>query len=144
MFEPVPGKSLSSADFQTWLRSSFRALLVESAREVAAMVAAITPHSFRAGLASDLEHENVTKRRIKRAGRWDSDKAVEKYIRPRLAQRLRRLQYRPVRCDRHGAAIRTRAANAVGSNAENSSEGYDSSGGDAQFDSGDGDDASLH
>ena len=100
------------------------------------MVAAITPHSFRAGLASDLEYENVPKRRIKRAGRWDSDKAVEKYIRPRLAQRLRRLQYKAVQWDRHGTTVRSRAT--IRGTALDSSEGYDSSDKEERCDSDDG------
>ena len=128
VFEPVAGAELSSADFQVWLRSSFRALLVEDSREVAAMVADITPHSFRAGMASDLEHENVSRPRMKRVGRWDSEKAMEDYIRPRLAQRLRRLRYRAVRCDRHGATARRHAATSA--RIGDSSEGYDTSGGD--------------
>ena len=130
VLEPVSDKVLSSAEFQAWLRSSFRALLVEDAREVAAVVAAITPHSFRAGLAGDMEHENVPRQRMKRAGRWDSDRAMEDYLRPRMAQRLRRLQYRAIRSDRHGATARANAA--VKDGPQDSSEGYDTSGDDRE------------
>ena len=130
VFEPVAGKNLSSAEFQVWLRSSFRALLMEDSREVAAIVAGITPHSFRAGMASDLEHENVSRQRMKRVGRWDSDKAMEDYIRPRLAQRLRRLQFRVIKRDRRRATAR--ASTAPCASLEDSSEGYDTSGGEGE------------
>ena len=132
IFAPVRGVLESSASFQTWLRQVFRNILVEDEREVAALVSAITPHSFRAGMASDLERENVPRARIKKIGRWDSDRALEQYIRGRLAQRLRRLRYRAVGSNRGILGVQQqklrRATSSKRSTADrktgNSSEGY--------------------
>ena len=123
---------------QSWMRESFRALLQGDRDEVDALVAAITPHSWRAGLASDMEAEGAPRENIMRVGRWYSHRAVEKYIRDTLAQRLRRFGYRPIRGA--GAVANARAAKAVPVRDEDSSEGYDVSSDSSGSDVGEGDD----
>ena len=97
LFAPL-GKSTtpSRRAFQAWLRASFARLLVGDAAEIAALVASITPHSFRAGMAGDLERERVPRLHIKKVGRWASDKAMEQYARDGLAQRLSRLSFKSI------------------------------------------------
>ena len=99
---------------------------MEDKREVAALVSGITPHSFRAGLASDLEWENIPRSRIKKVGRWNSDRAMEQYIRDGLAQRLRSIQYRSI----YMTGKRIRVGKCIAPRAQwkrdtDSSEGYD-------------------
>ena len=113
--------------FQKWLRSSFRALLAEDEGEVAALVEAMTPHSFRAGMAGDLERENVSRSRIKKVGRWMSDRAMEQYIRGGLAQRLQRIAFHRINCSQHKIKNRRGSAKRVVVKRQDSSEGYDSS-----------------
>lgn len=113
--------------FQKWLRSSFKALLAEDDEEVAALVEAMTPHSFRAGMAGDLERENVSRNRIKKVGRWTSDRAMEQYIRSGLAQRLQRIAFHRINCSQHRIKNRKGSVIRVVVERQNSSEGYDSS-----------------
>lgn len=122
LFDP---SDKSSAAFQKWLRASFRALLMEDAAEVEALVAAITPHSFRAGIAGDLERESVPRPRIKKLGRWSSDRAMEQYIRGGLAQRLQRLLFRFVTCSKGRVTTRGSKSIKVRTRSSDSSEGYD-------------------
>ena len=117
----------SSAEFRRWLRASFKALLAEDAEEVKAMVDAITPHSFRAGMAGDLERENVPRPRIKKAGRWDSDRAMEQYIRDGLAQRLRKIDFYRINCAQKRIKDKRGKLQIVKMKMTDSSEGYDSS-----------------
>ena len=93
IFAAMGKAKLSRRSFQAWLRGAFGSLLVGNAREIQALVEAITPHSFRAGMASDLERERIPRLHIKRVGRWSSDRAMEQYARDGLAQRLQRLTY---------------------------------------------------
>ena len=97
LFAPMGRRKVTRRAFQAWLRESFRRLLVGPQDEVDALVNAITPHSFRAGMASDLEREGVPRLNIKKIGRWTSDKAMEQYARDGLAQRLTTLTYKPLR-----------------------------------------------
>ena len=94
LFAPMGNVKVSRRSFQVWLRESFGRLLVGKKQEMAALVASITPHSFRAGMASDLERDQVPRLHIKKVGRWQSDRAMEQYARDGLAQRLRKLTFR--------------------------------------------------
>ena len=96
LFAPTFGKEPSSKDFKQWLRASFGALLVGAKGEVAKLVQAITPHSFRAGMAGDLEREDTPRPTIKKLGRWHSSRAMEQYIRDGLAQKLSSTKYRRI------------------------------------------------
>lgn len=98
LFAPL-GKSVrpSRRAFQVWLRESFRRLLIGNRREVEGLVASITPHSFRAGMASDLERERVPRLHIKKIGRWNSDRAMEQYARDGLAQRMASVTFNPIK-----------------------------------------------
>lgn len=124
LFAPT---DLTSAGFKKWIRVSFSALLVEDQTEVRALVEAMTPHSFRAGMASDLERENVPRSRIKRIGRWHSDRAMEKYFRDGLAQRLCRIRFQSIA--RKGGQVRTIESEPTTLKQQyDSSEGYDDEG----------------
>ena len=117
----------SSSEFQKWLRASFKALLAEDTKEVLALVNAITPHSFRAGMAGDLDRENVSRARIKRIGRWESDRAMEQYIRGGLAQRLQRIAFHRINCSQRKIKSKRGNYKVVRIKFSDSSEGYDSS-----------------
>ena len=124
VFDPEGGDAFSSTKFKSWLRQSFRALLPGDSQEVEALVNAITPHSFRAGLASDLESSNVPRPRIMKAGRWHSERALLQYIRDRLAQRLQRLRFYAIK--RVRGVIRRQSTKVQAFQWQcDSSEGYD-------------------
>ena len=117
----------SSSSFQKWLRASFKALLAEDAKEVIALVDAITPHSFRAGIAGDLDRENVPRARIKKVGRWESDRAMEQYIRGGLTQRLQKIAFHRINCFQRKIKNKRGNCKVVRIKYSDSSEGYDSS-----------------
>ena len=83
--------------FQAFLRSSFRHLLIGQPREIEALVNAITPHSFRAGMASDLHRLRVSVKVIMKTGRWHSERAMRQYVRDGLGQRLPNAKFLPLR-----------------------------------------------
>ena len=85
------------SDFQHFIRRSFRSLLVGDRDEIKALVAAMTPHSFRAGMASDLMRCGVPVKTIMKLGRWESERAMLQYVRDGLAQRLRSASFAPVK-----------------------------------------------
>jgi len=91
------GGSPDRGIFQQFLRASFRRLLSGSEEEVSALVSAITPHSFRAGLASDLFRQGVAKEAIMMIGRCQSERAMKQYVRDSLAQRLSSASFRSLR-----------------------------------------------
>ena len=55
-------------------------------REIDALVKSITPHSFRAGMAGNLERDDVSRETIKKLDRWASKEAMEQYMRDGLDQ----------------------------------------------------------
>ena len=91
--------------FQSFLRESFKRLLKGPVDEVSALVSAITPHSFRAGMASDLHRMGVPVKAIMKIGRWESERAMAQYIRDGLAQRLTSAKFSSLR----GSAARIAA-----------------------------------
>lgn len=126
LFAPQSGQVPSSRYFKQWLRESFRMLLKGTASEVKAMVEAITPHSFRAGMASDLEREDVPRMVIKKMGRWNSARAMEQYMRDGLAQRLRKIEFWNI-ASKRGRIRRILKKSFAGRNIADASEGYDDS-----------------
>ena len=96
IFAPTPGRIPKPKMFTQWLRESFRVLLVGKQSEIDALVRTITPHSFRAGMATDLERSDVHRSIIMKLGRWASARAMEQYIRDGLAQRLSNLRYHSI------------------------------------------------
>ena len=106
MFSPTGSSCPTQTQFQTWLRTAFKALLKLPEAETEALVAAMTPHSFRAGLASDLTREGVPRRTIMKHGRWASPKAMEQYNRDGLAQRISTCSYKRIT---DSAALHARA-----------------------------------
>ena len=101
-------------------------LLVGKKTEISAMARAITPHSFRAGMASDLEREDVPRPVIKKRGRWSSDRAMEQYIRDGLAQKLTKIQFWYVTLAK-GRVKRSLQKLIKQEESLNASEGYDES-----------------
>ena len=92
------GEVMPSRDeFQRFIRMSFRRLLVGDRDEINALVDAMTPHSFRAGLASDLHRSGVPVKQIMKLGRWESERAMSQYVRDGLAQRLTSAKFASVR-----------------------------------------------
>ena len=124
VFEPEEGKEPSAKRFKEWLRASFHALLEGNKSEVAALVGAITPHSFRAGLAGDLERSNVPRATIKKHGRWASTRAMEQYIRDGLAQKIYKLRFWHIQCKQRRVTRRRTELTRVEA-ATDDSEGYD-------------------
>ena len=55
------------------------------------LVKAMTPHSFRARLVSNLERRDMPRPIIKKLGRWSSERSMEQYIRDGLTQKICRL-----------------------------------------------------
>ena len=93
----APGEDMDREQFQNFLRTSFRRLLVGSTDEITALAAAITPHSFRAGMASDLQRQGVSVKTIMKIGRWESERAMKQYVRDGLAQRLASAKFFSIR-----------------------------------------------
>ena len=89
LFAPDDDKILSSSKFKKWLRASFKACLKCSPEEAEKFTSTMTPHSFRAGITSELERAGVPRSIIKKLGRWSSDRAMKQYIRDGLTQLLR-------------------------------------------------------
>ena len=83
-------------EFQRFIRMSFRRLLVGASDEIDGLVEAMTPHSFRAGLASDLHRHGVPVKAIMKLGRWESERAMSQYVRDGLAQRLPSARFAPI------------------------------------------------
>ena len=127
LFAPSFGKEPSSSDFKKWLRESFRMLLVGDKQEIEALVQAITPHSFRAGMAGDLERDDIPRPTIKKVGRWKSNEAMEQYMRDGLAQRLKKIRYWRIACVRGRVKRLSTRSCKMKIEEENSSEGYDDS-----------------
>ena len=90
--------------FQAFLRQSFKRLLPGPVGEISALVSAITPHSFRAGMASDLHRMGVAVKAIMKVGRWESERAMAQYIRDGLAQRLASAEFTSLRDSTAGIA----------------------------------------
>lgn len=129
LFAPTHEGRLVSRHFRTWLRSSFERLLAESCQEVRQIVQAITPHSFRAGLATDLEREDVSRTIIMKTGRWASARAMEQYIRDGLAQQLPRIRFYRITSERNKARrVSLKSTSAIKEElSEDASGGYDDS-----------------
>ena len=111
LFAPFGANSKPSRRaFQVWLRESFRRLLTGNVKEISALIAAISPHSFRAGMAGDLERERVPRLHIKKVGRWTSDSAMEQYARDGLAQRIQKLTFKTISSLQHEVHTLAKAA----------------------------------
>ena len=78
-FRPVLGQVTSRDARQTWIRKALLAALPLQEHEAPAFVEDVTPHSFRAGLASDVLREGHSLQTIGSICRWDSVKAITLY-----------------------------------------------------------------
>ena len=96
LFTPTGQQAPTRQEFQDWLRTSFRQLLGGKSPEIDALIAAITPHSFRAGLAGDMWREGINWRVIIKFGRWHDKRAMEQYARDALVQRLQTISITPI------------------------------------------------
>ena len=85
MFAPVRGERPKHDDRQRWLRHTLLAALPLHDTVARALVADVSPHSFRSGLASDLLREGVAIQLIGSICRWNAIKAIRLYAeRPSL------------------------------------------------------------
>ena len=100
--------------FQWFLRTSFRRLLIGKSQEVEALVRAITPHSFRAGMASDLHRQGVAIKVIMKLGRWYSERAMRQYVRDGLGQRLSNARFLPLQAKASDISALLRAHQTTG------------------------------
>lgn len=99
LFAPAGRDHVTTRDeFQRWIRQSFRKMLTGHVDKPAleSIVGSMTPHSWRAGLASDMEREGVKRRVIMKYGRWFDERAMEQYARDGLAQRLQHIRFNKV------------------------------------------------
>ena len=86
VFAPVRGETCSREQRQAWLREVLLAALPSNERYARASVDAVTPHSFRPGLAGDLHREGVALARIGSICRWNTQRVVRLYAeRPSLS-----------------------------------------------------------
>ena len=108
LFSPTGERTPTRQQFQQWIRESFREILVGDPEEIESMIQAMTPHSWRAGLAGDLDREGVARRVIMKRGRWNDEKVMEQYARDALGQRLTSIRYNRVTDD---SSIHKRAMN---------------------------------
>lgn len=79
MFAPIVDGEFTRADRQAWLRRSLLAALPLSEARARAMVAHVTPHSFRPGLAGDLLQEGEGLESIMVQCRWHGQRVVRIY-----------------------------------------------------------------
>ena len=78
-FAPEFGRPLSRARRKTWLQESLLAALPPQEAEVRQLVAIVSPHAFRAGLAGDLLRAGVPPQSIAIWCRWWSMRAMRMY-----------------------------------------------------------------
>ena len=79
VFAPYPGGDATRSNRQAWLRNALRAAIPVRERRARAMVAEVTPHSFRPGLASDLLAQNMSLAAIAVQCRWQGVRNVRMY-----------------------------------------------------------------
>ena len=79
VFAPEAGETCSRDQRQVWLREVLLAALPLAERYARASVDAVTPHSFRPGLAGDLHREGVSLQRIGSVCRWNTQRVVRLY-----------------------------------------------------------------
>ena len=78
-FAPRPGDVESRDSRQAWLRTMFLAALPADELRARRLVALVSPHSFRSGLAGDLYREGASFSRIGSICRWNSVPAIRLY-----------------------------------------------------------------
>ena len=125
IWAPTGDKRPTRYSLQSFIRESFRQLLTGNDKEIEALVQSMTPHSFRAGMAGDLDRAGYPITVNMKLGRWESERAAKLYVREGLAQRLQR-----IRIKRIGAKIvqkSGRSQKARARRATSSSEGYNES-----------------
>ena len=79
VFAPVRGKKVKYEDRKQWLRATLRAALPTTEVAALALIKDVSPHSFRAGAASDLLREGVSLQLIASVCRWHAIKAIRLY-----------------------------------------------------------------
>ena len=79
VFEPEFGRPLSRAERKSWLQTSLLAALHLNETEARRLVALVSPHAFRAGLAGDLLRAGVAPQSIAIWCRWWSMRAMRLY-----------------------------------------------------------------
>jgi len=85
IFQPVVDAEPTRVARTQWLRDTLLAALPLQERAARSMIAYVTPHAFRAGIASDLNDEQVSWQAIAMWCRWHSMRAMRMYAsRPAL------------------------------------------------------------
>ena len=79
VFQPVAGQRPTRAGRQRWLREVLRAAIPRDETDALAMLADVTPHAWRAGLAGDMAEEQVSWQTIATWCRWSSMRAMRMY-----------------------------------------------------------------
>jgi hypothetical protein len=125
IWAPTGRKRPTRAALQQFIRDSFAALLTANKDEVDALVKAMTPHSWRAGMAGDLDRAGHPITVNMRVGRWFSERATKLYIRDGLAQWLQEISFKRIRTESVQTTRKSRAT--MVRRMTSSSEGYGAS-----------------
>ena len=124
IWAPMGDKKPTRIELQTFIRESFRQLLKTNDKELEALVGSMTPHSFRAGMAGDLDRAGYPISVNMRIGRWESERAAKLYIRDGLAQRIQQIRFRRIKAKTRRNANKRKAKVCKRTS---SSEGYNAS-----------------
>ena len=79
MFAPYSNGESTRSNRQAWLRNALLAAIPAKEARARAMVAEVTPHSFRPGLAGDLLEQNMSLAAIAVQCRWQGVRNVRMY-----------------------------------------------------------------
>ena len=79
IFVPRGSEVEGRIHYQSWIRATLRKAWPQCSPTIATGIDAATPHSFRAGFASDLRDEGATLSQLRQLGRWKSDRAMAIY-----------------------------------------------------------------
>ena len=102
VFEPVKGQRPSRAARRKWLQETLLAALPMHELAARQMITFVTPHAFRAGIASDLHEEQVPWQAIAMWCRWHSLRAMRMYAsRPALHTARTSRQFRLIHNRHH-------------------------------------------
>ena len=89
---------VSAESVQRWLRAVLLAALPLCECDARSMVATVTPHAFRPGLAGDLVNEGVEFGNVMRICRWWSERVARTYAdRPGLCSFMATTSFNPIR-----------------------------------------------
>ena len=123
IWAPTGAKRPTRSSLQAFIRKSFQQLLMTDDKELKALVQSMTPHSFRAGMAGDLDRAGYPLTVNMKIGRWESERAAKLYIRDGLTQRIQQIRFRRIKAK----TKKPKRKRAKVCKVTSSSEGYDAS-----------------